>query len=513
MTTRAVIYARYSSANQRDASIEDQVRTSKAWIRQKAWTCVEVYADHAISGATRLRPGYQKLLEDARAGRFDVVVAEALDRLSRDQEDVAGLYKHLTFAGIKLVTLAEGEVSELHVGLKGTMNALYLKDLAQKTWRGLEGRVRQGRSGGGNAYGYEVVREVDGHGDPLHGGRRINEAQAAIVRRILMEFADGKSPRAIAKTLNAEGIPGPNGGAWGPSTINGNKERGTGILNNELYIGRLVWNRLRYVKNPSTGTRISRLNPPEAWVVHQVPELRIVDQALWDRVKERQKAISKPTRPDCREPRPFWAQTRPRYLFSGLMKCGSCGGSYVKISANLFGCATARDKGTAVCGNLLTVRRDVLENALLDGLRHRLMDPELFKEFAAEFYREFNRLRGEEGARRAADRNELARIERRLGKLVDLVLETDQPPQVLVAEMRSLEARKADIEARLAAPEEPKPLIHPNLAEVYRRKVAALNEALEDDATRDEAMDQIRSLIERITLTPEEGGLRIDLKG
>ena len=93
------------------------------------------------------------------------------------------------------------------------------------------------------------------------------------------------------------------------------------------------------------------------------------------------------------------------------------------------------------------------------------------------------------------------------------ILDTDQPPRALVAEMRSLEARKADVVARLAAPEEPKPLIHPNLAEVYRRKVAALNEALEDDATRDEAMDLIRSLIERITLTPEEAGLRIDLKG
>ena len=80
-------------------------------------------------------------------------MAEALDRLSRDQEDVAALYKQLSFSGIKLITLAEGEINELHVGLKGTMNALFLKDLAQKTRRGLEGRVRQGKSGGGLCYG------------------------------------------------------------------------------------------------------------------------------------------------------------------------------------------------------------------------------------------------------------------------------------------------------------------------------------------------------------------------
>ena len=150
---RAAIYARYSSDNQREASIEDQVRQCRARIEQEEWTLTEVYTDAAISGATTLRSGYQKMLEDARSGNFEIVVAEALDRLSRDQEDVAGLYKQLTFSGVRLITLAEGEITELHIGLKGTMNALFLKDLAMKTRRGLEGRVRQGFSGGGNAYG------------------------------------------------------------------------------------------------------------------------------------------------------------------------------------------------------------------------------------------------------------------------------------------------------------------------------------------------------------------------
>ena len=163
--TRAVIYARYSSDNQRDASIEDQVRQCRARIDQEGWQTGEVYSDHAISGATTLRPGYQKMLEDARAGRFEVLVAEALDRLSRDQENIAGLFKQLSFAGVRLITLSEGEVGELHVGLKGTMNALFLKDLAQKTRRGLEGRIRQGKSGGGLCFGYDVVHSVDPAGE------------------------------------------------------------------------------------------------------------------------------------------------------------------------------------------------------------------------------------------------------------------------------------------------------------------------------------------------------------
>jgi DNA invertase Pin-like site-specific DNA recombinase len=114
---RAAIYARYSSDLQRDASIDDQVRLCRARITREGFTLTEVYADHGISGASHLRPGYQKLLEDARADRFDVVFSESLDRLSRDQEHTAALYKVLQFRGIHLITLVDGEITELHVGL------------------------------------------------------------------------------------------------------------------------------------------------------------------------------------------------------------------------------------------------------------------------------------------------------------------------------------------------------------------------------------------------------------
>src|SRR5690242_17318032 len=127
---RAAIYARYSTDQQRDASIEDQVRLCREKIGREGWSLVQTYADRKLTGGTLLRPGIQALIADATAGRFDVVVSEALDRLSRDQEDVAGLFKRLGFAGVRLITLAEGEIGDLHVGLKGTMNALYLKDLA-----------------------------------------------------------------------------------------------------------------------------------------------------------------------------------------------------------------------------------------------------------------------------------------------------------------------------------------------------------------------------------------------
>ncbi|MBB3900492.1 recombinase family protein [Roseococcus suduntuyensis] len=146
---RAAIYARFSSDSQRDASIDDQVRVCRALAAREGFEVGEVYADYALSGASAARPRFQQLLADARAGRVQVVLAEGLDRLSRDQEHIAGFHKQMNFMGVRVLTVAEGEISELHIGLKGTMSALFLKDLAQKTHCGVEGRVRAGASGGG----------------------------------------------------------------------------------------------------------------------------------------------------------------------------------------------------------------------------------------------------------------------------------------------------------------------------------------------------------------------------
>lgn len=320
--TRVAIYARYSSDRQREASIEDQVRLCEEHTTREGWRVIQHYTDHAISGASLMRPGIQTLMQDAAGGKFDLVLAESVDRISRDQADIAGVYKRLRFANVAMLTLSEGPISELHIGLKGTMGALYLKDLADKTRRGLRGRVEAGKSGGGNAYGYDVVKALAPCGDPERGERRINEAEAAIVRQIFADYAAGKSPLSIAHALNAKGIAAPSGKGWGPSTIYGNWRRGTGILKNELYIGKLVWHRLAYIKNPDTGKRVSRLNDPSEWIVKEVPGLRIIDQELWDAVKVRQGAMRKLSE--------FHERQRPRMLLSYLLKCGCCGADSAK---------------------------------------------------------------------------------------------------------------------------------------------------------------------------------------
>lgn len=158
----------------------------------------------------------------------------------------------------------------------------------------------------------------------------------------------GISPRVIAKTLNEEGVSGPEGRLWNDTTIHGHAKRGTGLLNNELYIGRLIWNRLRYLKDPSTGKRVSRLNPEAEWIVKDVPELRIVDDELWQAVKARQAVTSAKyanvaegigIRKHHKKNR-LNGTHRPKTLLSGLVFCGCCGGPFSIRGSDRFACST-----------------------------------------------------------------------------------------------------------------------------------------------------------------------------
>jgi Recombinase len=143
-------------------------------------------------------------------------------------------------------------------------------------------------SGDSSTVVHLIITNKKGEPDHERGRRTIDAAKAEIIKRIFASYNSGVSPEEITKQLNAEKIPGPSGREWNPSTISGNPDRGTGILNNDNYRGVRIWNRLRYVKNPKTGKRVSRPNPPELWERADVPELRIVDDITWDACKARQ---------------------------------------------------------------------------------------------------------------------------------------------------------------------------------------------------------------------------------
>ena len=510
-TLRAAIYARFSTDMQSDASIEDQNRSCRDYAKRQGLKVVEVYSDRAASGASLMRSGMQKLLRDGRSRAFDVVVSEGLDRLSRNQADIAQIYQTLNFSDVMIETVSEGAISEMHIGLKGTMNALFLKDLAMKTHRGLKGRALAGKAAGGLTYGYRAVRELDRNGDLIRGDRVIEPTEAAIVRRIYRDYAKGISPKKIAEALNLDAVPGPQGGDWGTSTIHGTRERGTGILNNELYVGRQIWNRLRYVKDPQTGKRISRLNPEEDWVITEVPDLRIIEDDLWDKVRERQGSLkSKGT--DV----PVWDRRRPRTLFSGLMECGCCGSGFSKAGKDSFGCSAARNKGRAICTNLRSIKQTDLEGRVLDALVHHLMDPEAVAAFCEAYIAERNRLAAAATSGRGALERDLAAVKRDHAKLVDAII-AGVPAAQVKDKMISLDQRRQVLEEQLQATKAtPAPLrFHPKMSETYRARVAELIRGLGEGDAMEETREALRGLIEKIVLTPtvDGNGLAIDLHG
>ena len=507
---RVAIYARYSSDLQSDSSIEDQLRLCSELAEAKSWEVANRYTDAGLSGASLMRPGVQELIADALAGNFDIVLAEALDRISRDQEDIAGVYKRMQFAGVEIITLSEGLISSLHIGLKGTMNALFLKDLADKTRRGLRGRIERGKSGGGIAYGFDVVKQFDTEGQPLRGDRTINQDQAAIVRRIFDEYARNKSPKAIASQLNTDGVPSPSGKTWSQSTINGNRRRGTGILNNELYIGRLVWNRQRFIKDPDTGRRVTRLNDKSEWIIQELPELRIVSQELWDKAKGRQKNLDK------RKPG-LWRRNRPRYLLSGLIKCGVCGSGYSKINTTHYGCSASRNKGESICANRKTIAKETLEGAVLAALQTHLMRADLVEAFCREYAHHLNELRAAQHSARRAKARELRRLKKRREQIIESIY-NDIDPRMIRDESKNVADRMEELEAEESQNQDKpplKPLVHPTMANRYRQQVENLRQTLERSDCRAEAAEHLRALIGEIVLTPEPGreDLRIDLHG
>jgi DNA invertase Pin-like site-specific DNA recombinase len=461
---------------------------------------VAEFADPALSGASLMRPGLQSLMRGAAEGAFDIALAESLDRFSRDQEDTAGLFKRLQFAGVNVVTVSEHDITHLHIGLKGTMNALYLRDLAERTHRGLRGRIEAGKSGGGRCYGYRVVAgNSEGRGE-----RVIDQAEAAVVRRIFREFNAGISPKRIAKALNNERIPGPRSrdhrrpAAWSPSTIHGHAGRGTGLLNNELYIGRLVWNRQRFVKDPDTGKRLARVNPRAEWIVTEVPHLRIIDEEVWQAAKARQMQTRGKLGTGLVRAR------RPKYLFSGLTFCETCGGGFTLSSRDVLRCFNATSRGT--CPNARSIRRREVEARALRAMRERFFDPGAFAAFCEGFRDEMMRLRRESLAQKADARRDLAAIERRREEILTAVT-AGYRSEAWKAELAELDSKQARLTVALAEP--PLPALHPRMAEVFQQKAATLAAGLERDEHRDAAREALRGFLDRIVIPPGDGLLRV----
>ena len=280
------IYARHSTDKQ-ETSTKDQIRRCREYCSVKGYQVADVFFDEGISGShIANRPGIGALLVAALNGRFEGVVAEDLSRISRDQADTANFFKKMMFLGLPVETVTDGVINELHIGLKSTMNALYLKDLSDKTHRGVIAAVLRGGVPGGQLYGYDLVHALDEFGEPIRGKRKINDEQAAIIREIFEYYAEGRKLKHICDDLNRRGIDSPKGGKWAPSSLVGSFVRQTGMLRQTLYNGVVTFNKMQYRKHPENGKRLSIMRPEKEWITVPIPELTIIDDATFAKVQK-----------------------------------------------------------------------------------------------------------------------------------------------------------------------------------------------------------------------------------
>jgi len=495
---RAVIYARYSTDLQKDKSIEDQIALCRAYAERNGYEVVATFEDRAASGASVYgRPGIQSLIKAARNGEFKAVITESLSRIGRDQEERHGIRKRLNFQGIDLVTPTDGVVTPMVDRLRAIIDQQYLDDLKGMIRRGMSGLIRNGKSAGGRCYGYRPRQRFE-NGEVVRGDLDIVETEAEVVRRIFQEYVGGRTPRQIARDLNRDCLAPPRGQTWNASTINGCPKRGTGILRNGLYAGRLEWNRVRMIKDPDTGRRVSRPNPPSEWQVTQVPRLAIVPADLYEAAQARKAEMTR-VQPH--------KQRAPKRILSGLLRCGSCGGGMSSKGTDKSGrvrieCTNSRENGA--CSDPATLYLDDIEKTVLSGLRDELKDPQVLTEYVREYHAERQRLTANISRNIARLERRRGEIDREIERLVDGIAKGIGNSRVLGDRMNTILAERGEIDAQLGtAHSEPVSIaLHPQALKRYEQQLAELQESVGRAvyAGDQKLVAAIRDLVEMITV-------------
>jgi site-specific DNA recombinase len=511
---RAAIYGRYSDHKQSAASSEDQVRKCREQAaREGAEVAPDcIYLDEAISGVGSDRPALVRLLDDAeRSPRpFDIVLMDDTSRLSRNLGEAFRIYERLNFLGVRVVAVSQGfdtqnEQAPVLMAVHGLVDSLYVRELAKKVHRGLEGLALRGLHTGGRCYGYEAFST----GEATSKRLAVCEEEAAVVRRIFAMAAAGDSLKTIAKRLNAERIPPPRVRAgraratWCPTCI---RE----MLRRELYAGRQIWNRSRFVKVPGTNKRVQRMRPPSEWQIAERPELRIVSAELWQAVQTRLALVQQLYGEAGRKGGLFSRSASSRYLFSGVLKCGVCGGNLVVVSGRAqgrqpkYGCS--QNFFRSACSNNLRERLDVIESRLLAELQDAVLRPAAVDYAVEEFGRQLRTALDAISGNLAGIRKRKAELEVETARLAEAIAQTGPTP-ALVSAIGARDKELREITDRLLA--ENGGSVEAQLEDVRRfvaERILDLRKLLAGDVVR--AKVELAKHVREIFMQPREANGR-----
>jgi len=495
--SRVAIYARFSTDLQDARSIDDQVRRCRVYADGRNYEVAGIYSDAAQSGAHLDRASMQRLLSDARTrggSPFEFVLVDDLSRLSRDLGNTwRVVFEDLAAANVKVIDVTTGMASDapgarLTFGALALVNDTFLQLVRTETHRGLEGRALGGFHTGGRVFGYSAKTE-ENPPDPEHPRRLlfINAKEAAIVRRIFQLYADGAGIHKIAMLLNADGIPAPGDNrerinkkafGWSHVTVRG-------ILANERYAGRFVWNKHKYVRTPGAKWPKQVSRPESEWLVSDRPELAIVPEELWKRVHARLAVMRKAGRPH--------GTGRYVSLFSGILRCGLCNNS-MNISASRvrngrrsvsLSCAVAESRGTTICRNNLKIAETKVKEGVIGALRDLLLAPGHLERFVTRFNARVRELQSVPHDDEKAQLDQELRAQQVRVRNVTQALAHVGWSEALIAQLKEEESRLQALKARASRIEETraKPLPLPSVT-VVQGYVRDLLGTLETDPER-----------------------------
>ncbi|WP_158235378.1 recombinase family protein [Caulobacter sp. FWC2] len=487
------IYARYSTQNQTQESIERQVINAERFAATRGWIVAGTWEDAERSGTTFVgRTGFFQMMAAAEEGTFQVLLVEDISRLSRKSGDTHALFDELAELGIDVCTVAGGRLVEgVDVMVGAFKNS---KDVEEAAYRSRGGQVRvieSGRSSGNVPYGYRKVFGQDGR----NGVREADQKKALVVQRIFEETAAGLSPNQICSNLNREGVPGPRGKGWRPGALVGAKQIGGGILRNTIYVGEIRWGKTE--RKRRKGKIANKQAPAEKIVTAFDPSLAIVQRDLFDQVQGLLAGKKSA----------FFKYKKAQYVFTGKYRCGHCGETMIVLSGRL--ACTGRNVKGADCQNRCRIPREDAERAVLQGLSEKLLQPALIEPCIDAYRTEAEKASGALQQQRLAGERRLEQIGIQIANLWPMINDSATPPfakQALLTQLNALEEerQRLELELKQRPPASPAGLEADAIVARLREMVSDLSNTLqggERDAVI--ARDTLRTMVDVITLNPD----------
>ncbi len=519
----AAIYARKSTEQNGVAdeakSVVRQIEHARLYANDKSWSVDErfIYIDDGISGAEfARRPGFLRLMNALKPrAPFDVLIMSEESRLGREAIETAYSFKKIMDAGVRVFFYLENRertldnpMDKFMLSVTSFADELERVKARQRTYDAMKSRAEKGYVTGGKVFGYLNHRTDAG----VH--RVINEAEAAVVRRIFELASQGYGLTRIGKLLNDEGAISPRAqrgrpNGWATSSV---RE----ALHRELYRGEIVWNQTR--KRDRWGKKIShaegnssqRIKPESEWLRRSAPELQIVSDELWQRAHRMMTAARVRYGGDVRSQRTrgLVPGAPAKFLMTGLLRCGVCQAgiearsrSHGKVREYFYGCSAFARKGKTICPNGLTVPMQETEERIIECLKKELLDADVIQAAVEQVASEVSC--GSSTSPDAA-RRELGQLEGQIVRLVSAIAMAGDVPS-LAAALRERETRKRELCRQLES--------FPTLDVKVQDKsavVARLREFVDDWETTlrrnvQDARRMLQSLlIGRIVLTPGE---------